>query len=45
MKPVAPLTRFGPNQLRSALVLTFDNLGEATELERGSAGLRPGASV
>jgi peptidoglycan/xylan/chitin deacetylase (PgdA/CDA1 family) len=36
MKPVASLTRFGPNQLPSALVLTFDNLGEATELERRS---------
>jgi peptidoglycan/xylan/chitin deacetylase (PgdA/CDA1 family) len=28
--------RFGPDRLSSALVLTFDNLGEASELERGT---------
>jgi peptidoglycan/xylan/chitin deacetylase (PgdA/CDA1 family) len=28
--------RFGPERLSSALVLTFDNLGEASELERGT---------
>jgi peptidoglycan/xylan/chitin deacetylase (PgdA/CDA1 family) len=28
--------RFGPEQLPSALVLTFDNLGEASEIERGT---------
>ena len=27
---------FGPDRLPSALVLTFDNLGEASELERGT---------
>ena len=27
--------RFGPDELASALVLTFDNLGEASALERG----------
>jgi peptidoglycan-N-acetylglucosamine deacetylase len=29
-------TAFGPGRLPSALVLTFDNLGEASELERGT---------
>jgi peptidoglycan/xylan/chitin deacetylase (PgdA/CDA1 family) len=28
--------QFGPERLSSALVLTFDNLGEASELERGT---------
>ena len=30
------MSRFGPERLSSALVLTFDNLGEASELERGT---------
>jgi len=36
---------FGPERLASALVLTFDNLGEASELERGTwpAGVPLGA--
>jgi len=39
--------RFGPEQLPSALVLTFDNLGEASALERGqqSAPTRRDPSV
>jgi Polysaccharide deacetylase len=32
---MARVDRFGPEQLPSALVLTFDNLGEASALERG----------
>jgi peptidoglycan/xylan/chitin deacetylase (PgdA/CDA1 family) len=32
---MARVERFGPEQLPSALVLTFDNLGEASALERG----------
>jgi peptidoglycan/xylan/chitin deacetylase (PgdA/CDA1 family) len=32
---MARVERFGPEQPRSALVLTFDNLGEASALERG----------
>ena len=32
---MARVDRFGPEQLPSALVLTFDNLGEASRLERG----------
>jgi len=31
--------RFGPDRLASALVLTFDNLGEASALERGEQRL------
>ena len=30
------VARFGPDRLASSLVLTFDNLGEASELERGT---------
>lgn len=32
---MARVERFGPERLPSALVLTFDNLGEASALERG----------
>jgi peptidoglycan/xylan/chitin deacetylase (PgdA/CDA1 family) len=32
---MARVERFGPEQLPSAVVLTFDNLGEASALERG----------
>jgi peptidoglycan/xylan/chitin deacetylase (PgdA/CDA1 family) len=34
--PWQPPSRFGPGRSSSALVLTFDNLGEASELERGT---------
>jgi peptidoglycan/xylan/chitin deacetylase (PgdA/CDA1 family) len=34
--PAGEGVRFGPDRLASALVLTFDNLGEASELERGA---------
>jgi len=33
---MAPVDGFGPDRLPSALVLTFDNLGEASALERGT---------
>ena len=32
---MARVNRFGPEQLPGALVLTFDNLGEASALQRG----------
>ena len=34
--------RFGPGRLPSAIVLTFDNLGEASALERGEQPVAPG---
>ncbi|HUA45415.1 MAG TPA: hypothetical protein VMA77_09330, partial [Solirubrobacteraceae bacterium] len=33
------MDRFGPDRLASALVLTFDNLGEASALDRGEQRL------
>jgi peptidoglycan/xylan/chitin deacetylase (PgdA/CDA1 family) len=44
---MARVERFGPERLPSALVLTFDNLGEASALERGerSAPTRRDPSV
>jgi len=36
------MERFGPEQPSSTLVLTFDNLGEASALERGEQPVAPG---